>query len=768
MRRIIYCISILGLFALPVEAQKYFKYSGIVQDSSNGDFVPFALLYDSASIGRHTESDQYGRFSFLLKEGNYTFIITNVGYQTKKIFLKINNDQQVIIKLNTITLPELLVQGTASLNQENNFIDISPEKLRSIPTILGEKDILKALTILPGVAQGQDGTNQFSIRGGSYDQNLVLLDGSILYNTSHFFGFLSAIDPYAIKSMRVYKDGFPVDYGGRLSSVVDIRLKEGNLKKTESYLNVGLVTSSFGINGPIKSEKLSFLVSSRIAYPGLITLPFKSSYERDSRNAFVSYFMYDLVSKLTWKINDRQSLYLSGTIGNDFFLSGNRENNFRTDWNINWGNSILALRYNGTITKSLDLSINANYNNYRYQSKLVGTQLDLNYKTNIVNQSSIQDLKMDLNTKWNIGTNVNLLSGFSFTSGQVLPEIKFSDLIADTSSSLNSFASKELSIYQSIKVGFSKAISLDLGYRYSTYLFNKESFCFFQPRVLLGYQILKSNANIYLAYSKMFQPVHLLLNPSNGYVNEVWLSANKSLPPQQMNEVTFGVHTKSNFGDIRFAIFLRNFKDLIEIKDNIKFLKFVSNDWNNLFESNGTGISRGIEVSFLKSLKKMNIMASYTFTDSKRTFANINKGKTFPSPVERPHVISINSDYLKNERSTFTLGFTYLSGTPVTLPEYFSNNEFIYTDRYNTRLPSYKRVDFSYKKSYKNRKGLPKEWTFSVYNLFFNRNITQILPATYGIPLQGMPSVNIGWRPYFQGKSFFNFIPGVNFYYKFR
>lgn len=763
-------LTLFCVFVLLTLSSQTFRFTGKIIDSISGDAIAFALIHDS--IGNYTETDQYGNFKLTLKRGIYHFTISNVGYNTKQINVVLDNDFNKVIELNNITLQEVVILGGQSIKMENGSIDITPEKLRSIPTLFGEKDVLKALSVLPGVSQGNEGTNQLSVRGGSFDQNLILLDGSVLYNTSHFFGFLSAIDPFAIKSLRFYKDGFPAEYGGRTSSVIDIQLKEGNINKKEKYINVGLFTSSFGINGPIKKQKSSYLFSSRLAYPGILTLPFKSIYEASKINSFVSYFMYDLVGKYQYKFNDKHIFFVSGTKGKDFLLTGNRENNFITNWKVDWGNTTFAIRYSGNLSKQMDIKVSSNYNNYVYKSFLEGIETSSNYSTKIINQSKIFDYRVNTNINWNINSKIGLNSGIGLVISRIVPSISLSNSTNDTISGLESYLSKDYTLFQSIKFKPITNGLIQLGYRYNIYQYEDYEKKFFQPRIMFSVQWPSQKMDFYYSYSKMYQPAHLLLNSSNGYINEVWLAANKFLPPQQMIENSFGLHFQY-FADLRIVLFKRFYKNLIDLKNNVGLQKLLANDWNQLFETKGEGFSKGVETSIMKNFQEINFVCSYTFNRGKNRFSGINEGNYFVSPVNRPHVLSINTDYLKNDRNSFTIGITYFSGLPYTLPDYYTGNNqssrpYTYTTRYNTRLPAYKRIDFGFKRSVKNKRGLPKEWSFSIYNLLFNKNVTQILPATYGISKPDDPSINIGERPYFIGRSFFAFIPGINFYYKFK
>ncbi|MEP7322478.1 MAG: TonB-dependent receptor [Saprospiraceae bacterium] len=767
-------LGFLIFFSIHLSGQSsaYYTYSGTVIDTSTGDFIPFVSISDSLH-GWNSESDIYGRFTIKLRAGSYKLNVAAVGYESKLVELTISVDTRKDIFLTHISLSEVIIQGRPSIKIENNFIDISPEKLRSVPSLLGEKDVLKALTILPGVSPGYEGTNHFSVRGGGNDQNLILLDGSVLYNTSHLFGFLSAIEPYSIKALRFYKEGFPVEYGGRLSSVVDISLKEGNFLKKETFLNVGMLTSSFGMNGPIIKNRLSYLISSRIAYPGLITLPFKSKYYNGKGKSFTSYFMYDVICKLSLNLNTKNNIYLSFYSGRDFLLSGLNENNYKTDWNINWGNSIAALRYKSNITKNLNLSLNINYNKYNYSSNLLGTALLDDIKTNIENQSTIEDIKSGIKFDWSILKGLDFVTGSSVIWSSIMPKFQFTEInqTPDPASKSDSYRVRDISNFANLKIFPFDALKIDLGVRQSEYSYKDYHFNLLQPRALVSYSLSKK-IDVHLANSVMYQPIHLVINQANGFLNDVWIAANQKLQPQKMEETSIGIHYKSNVGDFRLTYFDRNYSNLTELKDNIKLLKFSIDSWDNLLEVNGKGHARGLEVGCIKSFNKFNLIASYTFTDSKRKFININDGRAFPSPLDRKHILNLNLDYLKNERTAFFINLTYFTGTPITLPSYSAYTgvgagfDFVYTERFNARLPTYKRFDIGLKKTHTYSKGKIKEWTFSIYNLFFNRNVTQILPVHSNLPDINNPSIPIGFRNEFIAKSFLMFIPGINFYYR--
>jgi outer membrane receptor for ferrienterochelin and colicin len=780
MRFCIFSLFILYFGSIVSQTTNQYSFNGTVVDSTNGDFLPYALIYDTSN-DRYTETDSYGRFTMKLKDGNHTLILSALGYLTKRIQVSLQNDISQIISLTHISLNEVTIQARPSIHVENNFIDISPEKLRSVPSLFGEKDVLKALTILPGVSPGYEGTNQYSVRGGGNDQNLILLDGSVLYNTSHLFGFLSAIEPYSIKSFRFYKEGFPVEYGGRLSSVADISLREGNYKQSERFFNAGVVTSSFGMNGPLIKEKLSFLMAGRIAYPGLFTLPIKYSYRNGNSNSFTSYFMYDIISKLSFTINPKNNLYLSFYTGHDYLLSGVNENNFRMDWDIDWGNSIASFRYNRILSKNINLSFNTNFNKYKYRSNLIGTEELDNTKTNIENQSMIQDLKSSLHINWNISQGLELKLGASVTNSTILPKFQFTEInnIADTFSKSNIYRSSEVSVFGNFNVKPFEALKIDLGIRQSAYHYKDYYYRIFQPRLLMGYTLPDKRYDLHVSYSQMYQPLHLIINQANGYINDVWIAASEKLPPQEMKEISIGMHGKNDAGDFRVTYFHRNYFNLTEMKDNVKLLKLSTDAWENLLEVDGNGISNGIELGYIKNFDRFNMIASYTYTKSERTFTDFNQGKSFPSPFDRKHVFNLNIDYIKNEHATLSTNLTYFTGIPVTLPAYSTFTsigatghvggfDYVYNEHYNARLPSYKRIDIAYKKTKIDSKGRAKEWTISIYNLLFNRNVTQIIPFHTGVPDKDDPSVSIGFRNEFVAKSFLMFIPGINFYYKIR
>jgi hypothetical protein len=781
-------LFLLFLFSNILFGQEKYTLSGTLIETETGEtLIGVNVLIPSLQTGAIT--NEYGYYSITLLEGEYEVFYSSLGFNTEKTTINLIEN---IIK--NVSLAENLEQLDAVIievdNEKLNIRDpqmsvntLNSKTIKNIPVVLGEADVLKALTLLPGVTNAGEGASGFNVRGGAADQNLVLLDEATLYSSSHLFGFFSVFNPDAIKDLTLYKGGIPAKFGGRISSVLDIYQKDGNKKKFKGTGGIGLVASRLLLEGPIKKDTASFLIGGRSSYAHL----FLPLFDNDN----IAYF-YDLNTKVSYNVNDNNKLFLSGYFGRDVFrISDSFSNTF--------GNTTLNLRWNHLFNEKLFSNLSLIYSDYYYGLEL--TFVDFQFDSGIQNMnlkydfthylSDKIDLHYGLNSiyyKFNPGnikplgdsSGINplkLTDKFAFENGlYVDAEFKISEKLAIQAglrlSTFNRLGQDELQVYEngnSIIYNseldiYQKASPIDtLNFKRSETI---RSFANLEPRLSIAY-LLNETSSVKLSYNRMSQYIHLISNTTSPTPFDIYVPSGKYIEPQLADQVAIGYF--KTFNNYSFAVesFYKKVSNRLDYVDDADLIA------NNAVEQillKGEARAYGLELLFRKDKGKLKGWIAYTLSKSEQktpgrnnTESGINNGNWYNSPWDKTHDISITAQYEFSKKWLFGANLVYQTGQPTTYPlgQYEFNDLVIpvYEDRNSSRLSSYHHIDISATWTPKpnSKKRWKSEWVFSIYNLYNRKNAASV-SFRENTDIQKNEAVKL---------SIFGIIPSVTYNFKF-
>ncbi|MCT4628689.1 TonB-dependent receptor [Winogradskyella sp.] len=749
----------LFLNSLALLAQEKFTLSGTVRDSqSNETLIGVNVIVPEIQSG--TMTNEYGFYSITLPKGTYKIQISYLGFKTITETIALNTDVVKNFQLTEAdeSLDEVVItENIEKLNIRKPQMSVnalSINTIKQMPVVLGEVDVIKSITLLPGVTNAGEGSSGFNVRGGSADQNLILLDEATIFNSSHLFGFFSVFNPDAIKDIKLYKGGIPAKYGGRISSVLDIYQKEGNSSKFNMNGGIGLISSRLLAEGPIKKDKGSFLFGGRSSYVHL----FLPLFDIDN----VAYF-YDLNTKLSYRLNERNNIFLSGYFGRDVFeLADSFENTY--------GNTVVNFRWNHLFSDQLFSNLSLIYSDYYYGLKLDFVEFD--WESGIRNFNLKYDFKHYINNNFKLEYGLNSMY-YKFNPGEINPTTE--------SSGINPFKlidkyAFENAIYLDAEHKLSNKLSVSYGVRFSTFhrlgqdelniyendnpvIFNEdlgiyekaeplgtesfsrsdviELFSNIEPRLAIAYQ-LNDNASVKASYNRMSQYLHLLSNTNSPTPLDVWTPSGKYVKPQLLDQVALGYFKtfKDNLFSLEVETFYKTIKNRIDYIDGADLIA------NNAIEQvilNGEARAYGMEILFRKNEGKLKGWLAYTLSKSEQqtsgrtqTENGINNGKWYNTPFDKTHDISLTASYELNKKWSLNSNFIFQTGQPTTFPnsQYEFNGIVVpnYESRNSSRLPSYHRLDVSanYNPNSNSNKRFKGEWVFGIYNIYNRRNATNI------------------------------------------
>lgn len=721
-------------------AQKRVTVSGYIRDQQTGEELIGANVVILES-GTGSIANQYGFYSISLEPGFYTLVYSYVGFNSISRPLNFSEDTELNIELseNATELEEVTVSAEAPNSNitslETGSTKLQINTIRRIPALLGEVDVIKAIQLLPGVQVTSEGSSGFSVRGGSPDQNLILLDEATVYNASHLMGFFSVFNNDAIKDVKLYKGDIPASAGGRLASLLDVRMKDGNKNKISGAGGIGTISSRFTLEGPLFSEKASFLISGRRTYADIF-LPFaKDTAVRDN-----SLYFYDLNAKFNYTINDNNRIFLSAYSGKDVF-----SNDFA---GTVFGNTTVTLRWNHLFSKKLFSNFSLINSRYLYN---LGTPEDaiprFTWRSVLSDYSGKADFIYypipNHTFKFGISSNYHIIS-----PGQIVTQTGETE--NDTTELANNYAF-ESGAYVSGESKFGKNISLRYGLRYSRfdnigsatlYTYNENykvsdsthidkgeffnSYDGLEPRLALNYTINEANS-VKLSYSRTIQYMQLASNSSAGTPLDVWFPASPNIKPQLSDQVSTGYFRNflSNRLEASVELYYKKMKQSIDFADHAQLLlnRFLEGEIRT-----GFAISSGAELFLKYTDNNFTGWISYTYSRTIRHFEEVNKGIPYSAPYDKPHDLAIVGSYDFSNRISFSASWIYSSGLPFTLPtgRYSIDGNIlpVYTGRNDYRLPDYHRLDLALtiKDKAKSRKPWSGEWNFSVYNAYARKN----------------------------------------------
>lgn len=756
-----YLLLFLLFSALPALAQDKFTLSGTVIDAnSNETLIGVNVVVTELKTGVTT--NEYGFYSITLPTGTYTLQVSYLGYKTIEQTLNLNQNVKNNFNLfgNETTLKEVIITSNKTKidikKPEMSVNKLSISAIKKMPVVLGEVDVLKSILLLPGVTNAGEGASGFNVRGGGADQNLILLDEATIFNSSHVFGFFSVFNPDAIKDLKLYKGGIPARFGGRASSVLDIYQKDGNSKDFHVNGGIGLISSRILAEGPLVKDKGSFLIGGRSSYAHL----FLKLSEEQKDNA--AYF-YDLNTKLSYKLNPNNSLYLSGYFGRDVF-------SLRDSFSNIYGNTTVNLRWNHLFSEKLFSNLSLIYSDYYY-----GLDLDFvgfKWDSGIKNYNIKYDFKNYISDKFKLNYGMNSIY-YEFNPGTIRPSKPDSGI---NFAQLDKKYAFEPALYLNADHDISNKISLSYGLRYSMFyrlgasdvnlyqdnnpvLFNPElkiyekatpigqksfsrnqvieSFNYLEPRFSAAYQI-NEEQSIKASYNRMVQYLQLISNTSSPTPLDIWTPSDNFIKPQIADQVALGFF--KNFSNDQYSFEVETYYKKVQNRlDYIDGADLIANNAIEQIILNGQLRSYGLELLLRKNEGKLNGWISYTLSRSEQQTpgrtpieTGINNGQWYNSVFDKLHNLAVTSSYTLNDKWSFGANFALQSGQPVTFPtgqyEYLGIVVPSYGLRNKNRLPAYHHLDIAATLTPKsnNNRQWKGEWVFSIYNLYNRRNAASI------------------------------------------
>lgn len=745
-----------GLNLLGYSQEKYTLSGSIFEAEGQETLIGANILILDLKTG--TISNEYGFYSITLNEGTYEVTISTIGYSTirETIILDRNISRNFTLTDSVEALDEIVIETDIEAidikTPQMSVNSLTASTIKQIPVVFGEADVIKAITLLPGVSSGGEGAAGFNVRGGAVDQNLILLDEATIFNSSHLFGLFSVFNPDAIKNLKLYKGGIPAKYGGRVASVLDIYQKEGNKNKFQANGGVGIVASRLLLEGPLNKGSGSFLLGGRATYAHL----FLPLFDIDN----IAYF-YDLNTKISYKLNPKNNIYLSGYFGRDVFsISDSFENTY--------GNTVVNFRWNHLFSEQLFSNLSLIYSDYYYGLNL--NFVGFEWNSGIQNMNIKYDFKQYINDRYKLEYGLHS-TYYSFNPGVISPNGPDSGI--NRKALTNKFAF-ENAVYIDVNQQLTERLALSYGVRLSSFLrlgqdqlnvyendkavgFNSDlqlyekidpigsesgsqgkvekSFMNLEPRLALSYQ-LNDDTSLKASYNRMTQYLHLLSNTSSPAPLDVWTPSGKFIQPQILDQIAVGYFKNYEVYSLEVESFYKTIKNRIDYIDGANLIA------NNAIEQvllNGRSRSYGLELLFRKNKGRFKGWFAYTLSKSEQqtegqnaSEPGINNGNWYNTPYDKTHDISITSTYDLTEKWRLSANFIFQTGQPTTYPngQYNYNGLVVPTfeARNSSRLDAYHRFDISgtYTPKPNKQKGWQSEWVFSIYNLY-NRKNTQSL-----------------------------------------
>ena len=735
--RTFFLLVFTTLFISGYFSQNTFTISGTVEEASSGEVLIGVKVRVNELQGVTTSTNEYGFYSITLKEGVYTLDYNSNGYEVKTE----NVDLKENLKLNIQLAPKLKEAAEVVISAKKKDANIQsaqtgvevldPKQLAKIPVIFGEKDIIKSMQLTPGIKSGGDGSSGFFVRGGSSDQNLILLDEAPVYNASHLLGFFSTFNSDAIKTATIYKGTQPAQYGGRLSSVLDIRMNEGNNQKFKVSGGLGIISSKLNIEGPIVKGKSSFLISARRTYADVFL---KLSKRENLKSA--SLYFYDVNAKLNYRLSDKDRLYISGYFGRDKLgVSG---------FGLTWGNVTGTARWNHVINSKLFSNTSFIVSNYIYDIGISSNGSDISINSTLQDYNLKQEFQYYPNSRNKIKFGFNSIH-HSIVPGQIEADEGSGaiDIVLKPRLSWENaaFISNEWNATEKINVnyglrgvGFSQLGNGGEYYTYKNgavattdvYEMNKiiNSYFNLEPRVSASF-IYSKTASIKAGYSRNVQNVHLISNTTGDNPTDIWIPSSKNIKSEIADQLTLGwfKNFKENKYEFSLETYYKDMQNQIDYKDGANTLA------NSLLEGEllyGIGRAYGLETYFKKTAGKFTGWLSYTLSKTEKKIEGINSNNWYNARQDRTHDLSIVGMYDLNKKITISATFVYYTGNAVTLPsgKYYVNNQvqWLYTERNGGRMPLYHRMDLAVTWYKKQTEKYESSWNFSIFNVYGREN----------------------------------------------
>lgn len=763
-----FLIFILSAFCL--QAQTKHTVSGYITDISSKETLIGATILDLKS-GRGTITNEYGFYSITLPDGPVEFRTGYVGYKPVVIPFTLYKDTIINIDIPTIdALNEVTIYGNREIlgvrGSQMSAIDIPIEQIKAVPAMFGETDVLKALQLLPGVQAGAEATAGLYVRGGNPDENLLLLDGVPVYNVNHMFGMFSVFNPDAIKNVTLYKGSFPAHYYGRLSSVVDIRMKDGDLNQYHGNASVGLVSSKINLEGPIIKGKTSFNISARRTYSDLLlnsAIWLNKQFDfANTDDLSMGYYFYDLNLKLNHKFNDNDRLYVSWYSGDDDIYFNYRSSGGaykeKTRLNWRWGNTVAAIRWNHVLGPKLFMDVSANYTQYRHKMGIHIKEDDKknNYKGSMgINmKSGIYDASFRSDFHWSPSSGQDIRFGGSYTHHKFTPDVmelsmNSSETMDNDSVQTNDFnqtfgsrhiVAHEYQLYAEDDIELTDVIKFNIGAGYAGFSVNNRYYNSLEPRLSARF-LVTDELSVKTGYAYMTQYVHLLSNNVINLPTDLWVPVTDKVEPEHSHQWALGAaYSIDGLADFTLEGYYKQMDNLLEYKEGSTYMS-GDTDWQNKVAM-GKGWSYGLELMAQRSVGRLNGWIAYTWNKSQRKFDRpgmvINGGRTFDAKYDRRHKLDITCNYKFSDRFDMSATWLFETGNCGTIYTQYYDSEILadekdeqyqytttlgyYENRNNFRLNPTHRLDLSFNWHRKLSERVNRTLNLSIYNAYNNRN----------------------------------------------
>jgi hypothetical protein len=792
--------------------QRTFTISGYIEDAASGEKLISAALLDARS-GSGAVSNTYGFFSLTIPAGAVDLTASYVGYKQQKFNFKLRRDTVITIKLAEADDIEAVEISAKKQNRIETRVQMSQvvvpiEQIKKIPALLGEVDVLKALQLLPGVQGGTEGTNGLYVRGGSPDQNLILLDGTPVYNASHLGGFFSVFNGDAVKNVTLTKGGFPARYGGRLSSIIEIDMKEGNMKEFHGEGGIGIIASRVTLEGPILKDKISFMVSARRTYLDAILKPFFAAARpvnngrgpggtTQTETSSLSLYFYDLNAKINWKINDKHRLYLSAYNGLDILKTGNTRtetatSNYSTSANgIDWGNLTTNFRWNWLISNKLFANTTLTSSRYAFSTN---SSSESKRDTAITSRSAkynsgIKDIGVRTDFDFVPNPKNRVRFGLGATQHTYTPgvlQFELQDRLGTIDTTVGSVVTKSLEswVYAEDELSLG-ALKVNIGLHASALNVEGQTYSSIQPRFSANY-LLKNDWALKASYATMQQYINLLTNESIGLPTDLWVPSTARIAPQKSQQVAIGT-AKTIRNEYEFSVeaYYKTMQNVISYREGANFLGTQSS-WEDKIVQ-GKGKAYGLEFFIQKKEGKTTGWIGYTLSWNFRQFDEINSGIEYAYKYDRRHDISVVVSHEFTKNFALTGSWLYGTGNAVTLatndfPLIIRNNNNRNNNNGNNindprtlvevptlgeknvyRMPAYHRFDVNFEFT-KKKKRFTRKWSVGAYNAYNRANPLYIFHDSVDVT---KPDGTVVSQPVFRQLSLFPIIPSITYGFKF-
>lgn len=771
-----YLFTLFLLLTFTSFSQEKFTLSGTVSDSTKGEeLINATIKVKGQNIG--TQSNEYGFYSITLPAGTYTFVFVTLGYDAKEETVDLTKNTQLNLKLvnSNEKIKEFAEVNVTAKKLDQQLTDpimgverLDPAAIAKIPVLLGEKDIIKTMQLLPGVKSAGEGNAGFYVRGGAADQNLILLDEAPVYNASHLLGFFSTFNSDAIKDAVLYKGNQPANFGGRLSSVMDIKMNEGNNKRFNVSGGIGVISSRLNVEGPIIKDKASFLISGRRTYVDM----FLKATDQFKENKL---YFYDLNAKVNYRINQKNRVFMSGYFGRDKLGLGDA-------FGINWGNATGTIRWNHIVNDKLFSNTSVIYSSYDYLIGISNEDVNFDIKSSIKDVNIKQEFQYFMNTRNKIRFGINAIhhgiipGQIDASEGSGINPLK---LTTNKSLEAAAFVTNDWTVSEKFTVSYGLRLSTFslLGNGQNVYSYTNEgdvldtmvydnnafvkTYPILEPRVSMSYLYSKS-ASVKAAYSRNAQYIHLISNTTTTSPTDLWIPSSLNTKPEVSDQVSVGwfKNFKENTYELSIETYYKSMLNQIDYRNG------ANTQANELIEGEllyGIGRAYGVELMLKKKSGKFTGWLGYTLSRSERKIEGINNNEWYAAKQDRTHDISIVGIYDITPKLSISALFVYYTGNAVTFPSgkytVGGTTQFLYTERNGYRMPAYHRMDLGVTWLRKNTEKFESSWNFSIYNLYGRENAYTITFRQN----EDNPNVTEAVQT-----SLFRWVPSVTYNFKFK